>query len=226
MENKIKEILLSSGADVVGIGAIDRFDMAPERFSPKDIFADCKSVISFGIALPKGLYKVDSRLIYSHFNSSSCGAVDAVAFKAAKIIEESFSAAAIPIPCDVPYDYWNAEKSEGKGLISMKHTAVCCGLGVMGKSTLLINPVYGNRLTVGAILTDLELRSDPLCEDLCIKGCTKCVDSCPVGAIKDGHVDQHLCRSNAFGKTARGFDTVECNKCRVVCPMRFGKDVK
>ena len=104
----------------------------------------------------------------------------------------------------------------------MKHTAVLCGLGSIGKSSLLINPEYGNRLTVGAILTDLELKSDPIQPDLCIPGCRKCLDSCPVQAIKDESVEQKLCRLNTYGETSRGFDTVDCNTCRVVCPMRDG----
>lgn len=106
---------------------------------------------------------------------------------------------------------------------SMKHTAVACGLGSIGKSSLLINKEYGNRLVIGAILTDLELSPDPIEADLCIKGCHKCIDNCPVHAISEGSVTQKLCRLNSYGKTARGFDTVDCNRCRTICPMRFGK---
>ncbi|MBC3798046.1 hypothetical protein [Acetobacterium tundrae] len=111
----------------------------------------------------------------------------------------------------------------GKGLISMKHTAALCGIGEIGKSTLLLNPKYGNLLTIGVILTNLDLKSDPLGENICIEGCTKCIDACPVQAIKNGVVNQKLCRMNTYGKTARGFDTVDCNHCRVICPMRFGR---
>ena len=39
----------------------------------------------------------------------------------------------------------------------MKHTAVLCGIGALGKNTLLLNPQYGNELTIGVILTDLNL---------------------------------------------------------------------
>lgn len=31
---------------------------------------------------------------------------------------------------------------------------------------------------------------------------------------------------NFIKKTARGFDTVDCNRCRTVCPMRFGTTKK
>ena len=61
------------------------------------------------------------------------------------------------MPCDNSYEYWDEEKLQGKGLISMKHTAVLCGIGALGKNTLLLNPQHGNELTIGVILTDLNL---------------------------------------------------------------------
>lgn len=223
MELNIKEKAYMLGADVCGIGNIDRFENAPEGFSPLDLFENCKSVISLGIALPKGTYAVAPRLLYGHFNAKICTTLDEISLKLSKEIEKMYNCLAVPVPCDAPNEYWEADNMTAKGLISMKHTAVMCGLGSIGKSSLLINEEYGNRLIIGAILTDLELSPDPVQPDQCIPGCHKCIDSCPVQAIKDGTVTQKLCRINSYGKTARGFDTVDCNKCRIVCPMRFGK---
>lgn len=223
-EERIKEIIKALGADVCGIGAIDRFADAPKGFSPIDLFDGCKSVISFGVALPKSLMRDNTRLIYGHFNGAvACSKVDEIAFYGSKQLEKELECIAMPIPCDAPNDYWEADNLTAKGLISMKHTAVACGLGQLGKNTLLLNPQYGNQMTVGSILTDMELHSDDLSENICIKGCRKCIDECPVSAIGDNHVNQKLCRPNTYGKTARGFDTVECNRCRKICPMKFGK---
>lgn len=149
--------------------------------------------------------------------------MDEIAFQSAKMIEQDHGGIALPLPCDGPYEYWEEANSLGKGLISMKHAAVLGGIGRIGKNTLLLNPQYGNLLTVGAILTDLDLKSDVACDNICIDGCTKCLDACPVNAIENGTVNQQRCRTNTNGKTARGFDTVDCNLCRVVCPMRFGR---
>jgi epoxyqueuosine reductase QueG len=223
MKKQIKELILSLGADVCGVANIDRFSDAPVGFHPKDIFPDCKSVFVFGIALPKGLTKVEPRLIYGYFNNSTCPEVDGVAFKAAKEIEKLYGGYAIPIPSDAPYEYWDPNKMEGRGLVSMKHAAVLAGLGALGKSTLLLNEKYGNLLTLGAILTDLGLESDPLAKNICINGCKLCIQSCPVKALNGDHADQAKCRPNTYGTNARGFDVVNCNKCRTVCPMRFGK---
>lgn len=192
MKDKIKQLILGLGADVCGVANIDRFAEAPVGFHPRDIFSGCRSVMVFGIALPKGLTKIEPRLIYGHFNNAACPEVDGIAFKAAKEIERLWGGYAIPLPADSPYEYWDAEK-------------------------------HGNLLTVGAVLTELDLDSDPFAESICIEGCNICIKNCPAQALDGQRADQQKCRQNTYGTNARGFSTVNCNKCRVVCPMRFGR---
>ncbi len=223
MKEQIREYVLSLGADVCGFANIDRFSQAPEGFHPRDIYPDCQSLIVFGIALPKGLTKVPSRLIYGHFNDIICPEVDLIAFRTAKELERLFGGYAVPMPSDSPYEYWDEDKLEGKGLLSMKHAAMLAGLGTFGKSTLLLNEEFGNLITFGVVLTELDLESDPFAESICLEGCNLCVTSCPTGALNGSSADQSRCRPYAYGSNARGFDTVDCNRCRVVCPMRFGK---
>ena len=223
MERDIKDLLLNLGADVCGVANVERFTEAPPGFHPKDIFARCKSVIVFGLALPKGTLSVDPRIIYGHFNKSSFFEVDAIAFKAAKELERLYQSSAIPIPSDGPYEYWDVERLEGRGILSMKHAAVLAGLGTLGKNTLLMNEKYGNLLGIGAVLTELDLSSDPLAESICIKDCNLCLKNCPTQALDGLSADQKKCRPHAYEKNARGFDVVNCNRCRSVCPMRFGR---
>lgn len=223
MKGVIKEIILSRGADICGVAGIERFVEAPHGYSPQGIFSDCKSVVVFGVALPKGLTKINPRLIYGHFNSNSVEYTDAIAFNASKELEARLNCMAIPFPCDSPYEFWDERKKEGKGLLSMKHLAVAAGLGTIGKNSLFLNSRYGNLLTLGAILLDIPIESDELSQSICLDKCTKCIDSCPVHAISGEGVDQYLCRNYTYGKTNRGFDTVDCNQCRTVCPMKFGE---
>ena len=222
MKEEIREKVLGFGADICGFAGIERFAGAPEGFHPCDIFPECKSIIAFGVALPKGLYMVDSRLIYSHFNAFACPRVDHIAYRTADLLEKTYRGTGVPIPCDGPYDYWDEEKMEGRGLLSMKHIAFFSGIGTFGKNTLLINREYGNRLIIGCVLTDLRIESDELAAEVCLEHCELCVRNCPVGAIGEGGVEQKRCRIESYGKTKRGFETVECNRCRTVCPMRFG----
>lgn len=223
MKEEIRGIVLGMGVDVCGFANISRFEDAPQGYKPTDIFPACKTVIVFGLALSKGLMLVAPRLVYGHFNNDITHRVDAVALEAAKLIENRMGYCAVPVPCDSPYEYWDEEKKEGRGLISMKHAAIYAGLGTIGKNFLFLNRQFGNRLTLGAILIDAGLPSDELSGELCLKGCRKCIEHCPVAAIKEGYVDQSLCRNHTYGKTARGFDTVDCNLCRTVCPMGAGR---
>jgi hypothetical protein len=139
VKEAVRSHVLGLGADVCGFAGIERFDGAPKGFRPTDVFPACKTVLVFGIALPEGLLGVPPRLIYGHFNYGSCPWVDRIAFFAAREIERLTGGRAVPMPSDGPYEYWDAENMEGRGLISMKHAAVQAGLGALGKSTLLIN---------------------------------------------------------------------------------------
>jgi len=223
MKDRIIEIFLNLGAEVCGVANIDRFVDNPKGFHPSDIYSDCKSVIVFAKALPKGTAKVSPRIIYQHFNSMSPAELDRIAYLASIEIERSYNGFAVPIPSDGPYDCWDPDKVEGRGLISMKHAAVLAGLGTLGRSTLLLNSRYGNMLNIGAVLTNLDLLSDPPSESICIEGCSLCIENCPVNAINGDGVNQKLCRNNTYAHNNRGFDVVNCNKCRTGCPMAFGK---
>lgn len=222
MKERIREKLLALGANLCGFAGIERFAEAPAGFHPRDVFPGCNSVVAFGIALPKGLYAADARMVYSYYNSFACPEVDRIALRTAAYLEDSFHGLGVPLPCDGPYEYWDESRMEGRGLISMKHAAALSGLGTLGKSTLLLNGKYGNRLVVGCVLTDLQLASDPLADSICLADCDECIRNCPAGAIGEGGVEQKACRLNTYVKNRRGFDAVDCTRCRTVCPMRFG----
>lgn len=223
MKEVLREKILALGADVCGFAEASAFTDAPEGFAPRDIFPKCNTVIALGTALPKGIFDSTSRLVYTRYNPFTREILDALLLRDARLVEEMTSARAVPLPSDAPYDEWDEESITGRGIISMKHAAVLAGLGALGKNTLLLNAKFGNRLTVGAVLTDLTLEGDEIAKSVCIPGCKRCVEACPAGAIGDGRVDQSKCRPHAYTTNARGFDITACNKCRAVCPMRYGK---
>ena len=90
-KDAIREKILGLGADVCGFGGMERFIEAPVDFRPTDLYPDCKSVIAVGIALPKGLLRVEPRLLYGHFNADVVHKVDSIVFSAAKIIEKEIN---------------------------------------------------------------------------------------------------------------------------------------
>ncbi len=221
IEQKVKQIFLNLGADVCGIAGIDRFANAPAGFHPSDIYKECRSVIVFAKRMPRGLASVNPRIVYNHANDLNILEVDRIAYQASGALEES-GCVAIPLPCDSPYDYWEEDTLHGKGILSMRHAAALAGLGSFGKNTLLINRKYGNFISIGCVLTNLDLASDPLEEELCLKNCRLCMDNCPACALNGQTVDQKLCRTYTYSTNGRGFSIVNCNICRTVCPMSLG----
>ncbi len=224
MKEMIKELFLQQGADICGIAHIERFKNAPDGFHPSDIYPECRSVIVFGKPVPKGTMLVNPRIVYQHNKDIMLSELDHIAFMASVKIEQTFAdSVAVPVPSDDPYDSWDADTMTGRGILSMRHAAVLAGLGALGKSTLVLNKRYGTLLNFCAVLTNLELESDDLAENICLEGCHKCIDNCPSGALGENGITQKPCRNYAYGNNERGFDITNCNNCRKVCPMAFGK---
>jgi ferredoxin len=67
--------------------------------------------------------------------------------------------------------------------------AHAAGIGQMGRCNMVVNPVYGNRLKIGAVLTNLPLVADGPVDfglvEFC-HACGKCARNCPAGAISMG----------------------------------------
>ncbi len=68
------------------------------------------------------------------------------------------------------------------GQILEKKWASKCGLGWIGKNTLLINPEIGSFIFLAEIVLRHELPYDEGMEDQC-GNCSKCMEACPTGAL-------------------------------------------
>ena len=122
--------------------------------------------------------------------------------------------------------------------------AALAGMGFIGKNAMLISRRHGNWLFLAAILTRLDLGSDPpvrLSGDpgsiglLCGK-CTRCMDECPTRAFPaPGVVDSRRCISYQTIENrgiiprelrpAIGSRIYGCDTCLEVCPWnRFARE--
>jgi len=94
--------------------------------------------------------------------------------------------------------------------IDIKRLATTAGLGIIGKSTLVITPEYGARARFSIILTDTFIEADKQREfDFC-KGCTICIEACPAGAISDSGHNKSACEHH-MGNV--------CVICMEACPV-------
>ncbi len=127
--------------------------------------------------------------------------------------------------------------------IPLKTAAVRCGLGSQGKNTLLINPTYGPRIRLIAVLTTAELDVDePFTDNLC-GDCEKCIAACPTKALEPYKLKINRCLTYA-AETPQAHDVpddvrqiekklvqrptpnsyIECSTCIAACPI--GKPLK
>lgn len=117
-------------------------------------------------------------------------------------------------------------------LFPHKTAATCAGLGWIGKNGLLINPIYGPRLTWATVLTNAPLVPDQgqVTSSSC-GPCRRCVEICPAGAIKGRlwHrsrsqrplIDLEACRRLQEKNFARtGYYL--CGLCILACPYSHG----
>jgi epoxyqueuosine reductase len=218
----VKTKAASLGADLCGIASASAFTGAPAGFRPADIFPACRSVVVFACRFPSGSLDAKTLSPYTLVRNQLAHRLDSIAFDLALFLERE-GASAVPVPSSEPYDSWNAERREGRGILSLKHAAVLAGLGRMGKNTLLINEKFGNMTWLGAVLASADWPSDPaVSEPCCPDGCSLCLDACPQSALDGVTLRQKACREIAYTATEGGGTVIACNRCRTVCPAREG----
>ena len=193
LTREVKSMGKDRGMDVVGIADPALLD-APPFLRPGDILSGCRSIIVCGKAVPHEAYAEES----SH-NKFVFQFIDDVESFCAELKEflERKGYPSLMIGASRPVVF---KKGKYRGLVSLKHAAVAAGIGTIGRNDILLSKQFGPRLRMGAVLTTARLDADrPLSKQLCIKGCTLCIEACPYGAIKDGDIDFYACLNNSHG---------------------------
>jgi epoxyqueuosine reductase len=110
-----------------------------------------------------------------------------------------------------------------------------CGLGWIGKNTMLIIPEAGSYFFLGELIIDFEAdKYDSPLPDRC-GNCTKCLDGCPTGALEAPKtINANKCINyltienkndiNAQFKPYIKNTIYGCDKCQIACPWnKFAK---
>ncbi|OHB81287.1 MAG: hypothetical protein A2V98_02475 [Planctomycetes bacterium RBG_16_64_12] len=194
----LKEHLDALGADLVGIGSVERLRGAPEIMQPTRYLRDATSLISIALRVNEAACDLIAESIrgeelpasyhsYQMFTLTIINPqLDRLAYLGAKFLEQR-GYGAYPFPANLPHVLKpSTEYPGGPGDISHKHVAVACGLGRIGWHTLLITPQFGTRQKLVSIVTNAPLEPDPMCHvELCDpRRCGfQCARACPTAAI-------------------------------------------
>lgn len=215
----IKEKAREYGATICGIGDPAYFRGDDPQHNPYSILPKAKSIIGFGIKVPRGLYNAmeDQRQFYNYANLGvkyiDEDFAEIFLFNIGRLIEnEGYDAC---LQRSVPGFRVKGDKTtnpevnriyelqfaspvaEGKPapdvIIDYNKAAWVCGLGREGLHGRVITPKYGSFMRFVYIITDMELEFDePFEESLC-DNCGKCKEACPGHAIDENGVDTWQC---------------------------------
>ena len=227
----IKAAAKRMGADIVGIGSIDRWSTAPIQMDPKQIMPNAKSIIALGFRVLRGsLRGVEEGTYFSNYSSMGYGGITYLympmtVINLSKMIEDA-GYEAVPMGHQSDWraidnlgymkENYSRPVAPGKAapdvMINLRIAGFLCGLGEIGYSKMLLTPEFGPRVRVGIIITELELEPDPIIEPgtLCNR-CMACVRECPGGCIP---ADRTI-KENVGGYELEWAD-VDMKKCDVV----------
>lgn len=213
----IKTLARALGADLVGIADPANFTGCPAPTHPAAVLPSCKSVISIGCAFAPEILTADPDTYTDLRNKTSAKVTEIAKTLAARLAEDGHES--LPVEALAVTGMHDGRHS---GPISLKHAAALAGLGYIGKNTLLITPELGNMVWLSAVLTAAPFEADAPAAGECPEGCDECVAACPVSALGDPAMKQMTCLPHAFKFDADRKLTIECWKCREVCPNVFG----
>ncbi len=181
----LKDFARSLGADLVGIADLKR--LKGIRTYPPDLLDKYTRAVSIAVRLSDGVIDaiVDrpTPLYQQHYTKVNA-LLDDIAVRVSQHLQ-SLGAVAVPIPASQLLD-----KEEWHSYISHKAVSIAAGIGWQGKSLLLVNRMYGPRVRLATVLTDLDLDPDSPVKNLCAR-CSACADACPARAIKNVNTTLH-----------------------------------
>jgi epoxyqueuosine reductase QueG len=243
-EAGISGLLNGEGIPAVGIAATCQLPSVPEEFSPQGILEGAKSIICYGVPIPKGIVYADRNdlALYWRYCNMTYRSLDMASNKLCLALEEEGHLAS-PIYGCYP---WRVVNRRFWGLLPLVYWAEEAGLGGLTKCGLLAHPRHGTRILLGGVVTTMGLEpTQKLGGEACHSDCFNCIEACPANAIeRTGEVNHNACAGYAnanpllahvLGDTAVkerfSFETVlntvgvddhasySCFECLKACPL-------
>ena len=196
----VKEWILADGIDLVGIADAGKLILAHPPRPATALMPTARSVIVMAVAHSLGSVFAPDIMLWTRSKMQTSRLLDETAEKIGRRLERA-GFLSLPISADKPVEIFKNNPATGKkfrqtrtaAFLSLKHAAVSCGMGEIGRNNLLLTPEFGPHQRLCAIVTEAPLEPDSRQNlDLC-SGCNRCVQACPSGALKSDRYDVDPC---------------------------------
>ncbi len=219
-ENNLATLRKGFGAPAVDILTSTRIDDKDLQIddSIREIAQPLGYAVSIGVRLSSAVLETvktaPTWTYYYHYRTVNFALDQAALAIAGKCQRMGYTA--FPIPASQILDW-----DRLLGHLSHREVGAMAGLGWKGRNNLLVTGKYGSQMRYATILTDLPL---PDCGKDAVAGscgsCKKCIEVCPVGAIKedpdDFDLDKCAAQLRRFSKSWK-INTLICGLCLRVC---------
>ena len=196
----VKKAIQVQGIDLVGIADAQDLMLAHPPRPATALMPSARSVIVMAVAHSLGAVYSPDIMLWTRNKMQASRLLDETADKVGRMLEsEGFLS--LPVSADKPVEIFKHNPETGRkflqtrtlGFLSLKHAAISCGMGALGRNNLLLTPEFGPHQRLCAIITEAPLTNDPGRELNLCKDCGKCEQACPSGALKAGRYNVDPC---------------------------------
>ncbi|MFW6146092.1 MAG: hypothetical protein ACOC7R_02020 [Planctomycetota bacterium] len=192
LTNAVKQYAYQLGADLVGVGNIERCEHAPPMMSPQGLLPTARSVVVMALRHPDGCIETGGEThpqaigpyrVQYLMNSR----LDEMSYRMGTFLERH-GARAVPIVSSNIWRYTAYKDLDAVFAPDVSHIymAVVAGLADMGYSGLALTPEFGARNRFITVVTDAALDPDPLIEPGTVCDmCMLCRTHCPAAALSE-----------------------------------------
>lgn len=219
LKSEVAKFLKERGAYKVRVASpLSGFEKAIRDCRPLDLMKNAKAVIVFAVYIDRDYYrtiKIEGRTA----QEDRVGNIfrDWLAYKLAEFLKAKGYSALVPSG--------HFDRSKKIAAFSFKLAAHEAGVGVFGKSGIVVTPEYGPRVNIGVVITDAVLEPDKKLNFNPCQTCHICADVCPAEAIRDD-LDPPFSHNRdkcvTFVQNLRnrtGDDKFFCGYCYDKCPI-------
>jgi epoxyqueuosine reductase QueG len=196
----VMKLIQAEGIDLVGIANAKNLLLAYPPRPATALMPSARSVIVMAVAHSLGAVYSPDIMLWTRNKMQASRLLDETAEKISRTLERT-GFLSLPISADKPVEIVKYNPETGRkfrqtrtiGFLSLKHAAISCGMGELGRNNLLLTPEFGPHQRLCAIVTEAPLKTDARRKlDLC-RNCGQCVKACPSGALKADQYDVDPC---------------------------------